>query len=431
MLILKNSMTDADSNNVLIDTENLLNQNQLQQYIKLTEAISGLTSLGLIVKRLKKALEEIIPCMRSLIWIHAYTSDTYWTFIDSEKLELKTNQFTAGKSISEKTILHLSNPTADELLNDVTDSIPGAATGHVLCIPLVIEETVIGAIQLMNTTIHPFSNSVTTLLREWVKTAVKIIHSAEKYQEAKFAFDSLVDTLSKTLDTRDYISSGHSRRVTLYAIELAQHMGLNAVELEKLRYAGLLHDIGKLSIPEMILLKNKRPTDDEYEIIKRHAVQTKSFLSKIKFPKNLDDIPEIAQTHHERIDGNGYPAGLKGDQIPLPGKILALCDTFDALTSRRPYDDRIPITKVLELIDNETNLAFEPFVVYHFKNITLDRIIKIMEYGHSDQFESSDLEFLSEYRLVDLTKLKKVKSDKQIKLETIFNRYYSRKYRNI
>jgi putative two-component system response regulator len=206
-------------------------------------------------------------------------------------------------------------------------------------------------------------------------------------------------------------------------------MGLNVREMEVLRYAGLLHDIGKIGIPELILLKDKRPSDDEFEIIKRHATLTRSILEKIRFPKKYNQIVEIASTHHERMNGRGYPLGLKGDDIPRGGKILAVCDVFDALTSRRPYEDRIAIKEVIHILDKETGESFEPFIVYHFKNITLDRIIQVMELGFSSGIEQDDLDFLKDYTLNDLVNMENIKSDDQQKLENTFLRYYSRQYR--
>jgi HD-GYP domain-containing protein (c-di-GMP phosphodiesterase class II) len=206
-------------------------------------------------------------------------------------------------------------------------------------------------------------------------------------------------------------------------------MGLSKMDIEILRYAGLLHDIGKIGVPELILLKDKRPTEDEFQIIKRHAGLTRSILGKIHFPGELKKIVDMAATHHEKLNGTGYPDGLKGDEIPRGGKILAVCDVFDSLSSRRTYEDRLPIKTVVNVLDDEVSEAFEPFIVYHFKNVPLDRIVQIMEYGHTAIIDDKDIEYLKNFTLNDLINADKIKSDEQQKMFNIFNKYYSRQYR--
>jgi HD-GYP domain-containing protein (c-di-GMP phosphodiesterase class II) len=181
----------------------------------------------------------------------------------------------------------------------------------------------------------------------------------------------------------------------------------------------------------MILFKDRKLTDEEYEIVKRHAKITKNILKKIHFSKNLKDVPEIAGSHHERLDGTGYPEQLKGEQIPLEGKILSLADTFDAITSRRQFLDRMDLEKVLEIIDSETGTSFEPYVVYNFKYITLDHLIQILEFGHTAEISPADLKKLGNYTLRELVEIrsKSGKTDDELEIENIFMRYYLRQYR--
>jgi len=143
----------------------------------------------------------------------------------------------------------------------------------------------------------------------------------------------------------------------------------------------------------------------------------------------LKKIVNMAATHHEKLNGTGYPEGLKGDEIPQGGKILAVCDVFDSLSSRRTYEDRFPIKTVVSVLDDEVSEAFEPFIVYHFKNVPLDRIVQIMEYGHTANFEDADIEFLKNFTLNNLINADQIKTDEQEKMLNIFNKYYSRQYR--
>ena len=284
---------------------------------------------------------------------------------------------------------------------------------------------------MLNKKTGQFTKENEDLLAAIASISASAIENALLYEEQRKTFTSFVETLSTTLDTRDYITAGHSRRVTLYAIEIARIMKLDPAQRELIRYAGLLHDIGKIGVPEMVLFKERKLSEDEYEIIKRHANLTKSILQKVHFPEKFQEIAEIASSHHERIDGKGYPQGLKGDDIPLGGKILAVADSFDALTSRKAYQDRIELDRVMEIIEKDTGTAFEPYVVYNFKFISLSKLIRILEFGHTDEMDKTELAALESYTLSDIIEIrpKSGKTPKELEIENIFMRYYLRQYR--
>lgn len=412
-----------------IEKDYVLTQQQLEQILKLTQKLAGISSTTKLIPLMAKAVQDLFSSTKCIIWLFAPQEDNLWTFNENKIVTAKTKKCIAGRALQEKKFIHLTNPTADELFGDYTDSIKGATTGHLLCFPFYQKDGESGVIQLMNTNVHQITPAVINVINEWSGIAAGLFTIASKTDEFKYAFDSFVDTISHAMDTRDFITSGHSRRVTLYAVELSKQMGLSPIETEIMRYAGLLHDIGKIGVPELILLKDKNPTDDEFEIIKRHVGLSHDMLGKVKFPSTLRPIIDIAATHHERLDGNGYPHKLKGDEIPRGGKILAVCDVFDALTSRRSYSDREPIRKVINILDDEVNDSFEPFIVYHFKNISLDRIIQIMEYGHSASMDDEDINYLKNFTLNDLVNTDKIKTDEQLKMENMFEKFYTRKYR--
>jgi len=423
-------LKNSNSTPGVIDNDYVLNQAQLQQILKLMHAVNGISSVTKLITTMEEALQEIVPCIKSIVWIYDNNKKLLWSFDGKKKIFADTDKCVAGKAFKEQNIVHITNPSSDELFNDYTDKIPGAATGHLLCVPFSFKENdLYGVIQLMNTLVHPFTRAVINLTKEWSRLTAGVFSKSVNQNEFKKAFDSFVDTISHALDTRDFITSGHSRRVTLYAVEVAKQMGLSRMDIEILRYAGLLHDIGKIGVPELILLKDKRPTEDEFQIIKRHAGLTRSILEKIHFPGNMKKIVEMAATHHERLNGTGYPDGLKGDEIPRGGKILAVCDVFDSLSSRRTYEDRLPIKTVVNVLDDEVSEAFEPFIVYHFKNVPLDRVVQIMEYGHTANFEDTDIEYLANFTLNDLINADQIKTDEQQKMLNVFSKYYSRQYR--
>ena len=154
------------------------------------------------------------------------------------------------------------------------------------------------------------------------------------YKELRELFYKTIRAISNALDTKDSYTNGHSLRVTLYSMILAKKLGLDETYMEDIEIAGLLHDIGKIAMPKSILCKNGKLTDEEFLVMKSHPVRGEKIVLNIK---KLQVISEWVKSHHEKWDGSGYPDGLKGEQIPLPGRIIALADTYDAMTSTRPY----------------------------------------------------------------------------------------------
>lgn len=173
-------------------------------------------------------------------------------------------------------------------------------------------------------------------------------------------YDLTLSGWSKALEYRDQETEGHSLRVTEMTLELAQRLGVPQSELEHIRRGALLHDIGKMAIPDTILLKNGPLTDDEWEVVKLHPIRAKELLEKIPFLGSALDIP---YHHHERWDGSGYPEGLSGQAIPLAARIFAVVDHWDALTSDRPYRQAWPKDRVLGYIREQSRKIFDPEIV--------------------------------------------------------------------
>jgi putative nucleotidyltransferase with HDIG domain len=349
-----------------------------------------------------------------------------------EEIRFPADKGIAGHTLQTGEIINIPDAYKDPRFNPDVDKKTGYKTRTILTMPMFNKQNdVFGVFQALNKKDGVFSGADEKLLAAIAMIASTAIENAQLYDEQKKSFISFIDTLSTTLDTRDYITAGHARRVTLYAQEIGRLMKLDPARMDVLRYAALLHDIGKIGIPEMILFKDRKLTNEEYEIVKRHAKITKNILKKIHFNKRLKDVPEIAGSHHERLDGTGYPEQLHGEQIPLEGKILALADTFDAITSRRQFLDRMDLEKVLQIIDSETGTSFEPYVVYNFKYITLDRLIQILEFGHTSEISSPDLQKLTDYTLRELIEIrgKSNKSEDELEIENIFMRYYLQQYR--
>jgi putative nucleotidyltransferase with HDIG domain len=181
--------------------------------------------------------------------------------------------------------------------------------------------------------------------------------------DLELAYDTTLEGWSRALDLRDKETEGHTRRVTDVTERLARTMGLNEADLVHIRRGALLHDIGKMGIPDSILLKPGALTEDEWAIMRKHPLYANELLAPIAYLRTALDIPYC---HHEKWDGTGYPRGLKGEQIPFSARVFAVVDVWDALRSDRPYRQAWPEEQVREHIRNLSGTHFEPRVVTAF-----------------------------------------------------------------
>ena len=178
-----------------------------------------------------------------------------------------------------------------------------------------------------------------------------------------------IEALALAIDAKDQTTHNHVARVELYASALGRTLGMSAIDLEALRTAALLHDIGKLGVPEHILAKPGPLTPDEFEKVRMHPQIGADIIGAVPFPY---PVAPLVLGHHERWDGRGYPDGLKGEDIPLGARILCLVDYFDALTSDRPYHRPMPMDAAIELIQSEAGKALDPTIVETFVRILPD-----------------------------------------------------------
>jgi len=183
----------------------------------------------------------------------------------------------------------------------------------------------------------------------------------------------VIQTLGGAVDARDPYTKGHSDRVALYAREIAREMGIDEAECQRIYVTGLLHDVGKIGVPDAVLKKPGRLTPEEYEVIKQHPRQGYEIL------KDLDDLsftlPGVLH-HHERVDGVGYPAELAGDEIPLVARIMAVADAYDAMTSSRAYRQCMSFEKAEQIVRENIGSQFDPQAAAAFLRI-LPRIHEI------------------------------------------------------
>lgn len=195
-------------------------------------------------------------------------------------------------------------------------------------------------------------------IRDLIQKAHAVLQSVGTAQEeAQKVYVETAIALSKTIEAKDRYTSGHSQRVAVYSVEMGQMLNFDEERLETLRLGALLHDIGKVAVPDDVLLKPGALDDDEFKTMKRHPMAGDRILSAIP---GLRDMADIARSHHEKWDGTGYPLGVSGDSIPLEARICAIADAYDALITKRSYKKAMPIAKALEIIENDAGTHFDP-----------------------------------------------------------------------
>jgi len=181
--------------------------------------------------------------------------------------------------------------------------------------------------------------------------------------ELTLAYDATIEGWARALELRDMETEGHSQRVVELTLQMAHKLGISAEELVHVRRGALLHDIGKMGIPDKILQKPGPLTEEEWQAMRQHPVYAFEWLSSIEFLRPALDIPYC---HHEKWDGSGYPRGLQAEQIPLPARIFAVIDVWDALNSDRPYRQAWPESKVMAYLQEQAGVHFDPQVVNAF-----------------------------------------------------------------
>lgn len=209
-------------------------------------------------------------------------------------------------------------------------------------------------------------------LEEMVEQRTNQLKAAMRRIE--FTYDETLEALAAALDLRDNETAGHSRRVTLYAVEIAKRCNFSPDQLKQLERGAYLHDIGKIGIPDVILLKPGKLTPEETAIMKTHVRIGYELMSRVAF---LASASEIVLTHQECFDGSGYPQGLRGEEIPLGARIFAIADTLDAMMSDRPYRQGRPYAVARAEIQRESGKQFDPRVVAIFLDIPEETWIAI------------------------------------------------------
>jgi PAS domain S-box-containing protein len=290
-----------------------------------------------------------------------------------DKISLRLGEGLAGRAALERKRLYIPNlaEVGEECKRAAL--IAGEAFVAYFGIPLIAKGQIKGVLEIFHRTpISPDGDWV-NFLETLAGQAAVGIDSAQSFEELQrsninlsLAYDATIEGWSRAMDLRDKETEGHTQRVADMTVQLARAMGLIGEQIVHIRRGALLHDMGKLGVPDHILLKPGELTDEEWVQIHRHPQHAYEMLASIEYLRPALDIPYC---HHEKWDGTGYPRGLKGEFIPIAARIFAVVDVWDALLSDRPYRDAWPEEKVLEYLKAGSGTHFDPRVVDTFFQI--------------------------------------------------------------
>ena len=287
-----------------------------------------------------------------------------------ERSRLRLGEGYAGQAALERRIIHVSDLRSRQT-NLLRSPLFGAEDFiSTYCVPLIAKGQVKGVLEIFHRSQLESDMEWMNFLESLAAQAAIAIDNAELFEglqrsnvELAVAYDTTIEGWSRALDLRDKETEGHTQRVTEMAIRLAKAMGISEEEIVHLRRGALLHDMGKMGVPDRILLKPGPLTDDEWTIMRQHPQFAYDMLSPIAYVRQAMDIPYC---HHEKWDGTGYPRRLKGEEIPLAARVFAIADVWDALRSDRPYRKGWTEEKVQAFIREQSGQHFDPKVVEAF-----------------------------------------------------------------
>ena len=232
-----------------------------------------------------------------------------------------------------------------------------------LAVPLLKDREPIGVLTVYGKGRDGFSRDDVKLLALFANQVEVSLEIAGLLKETKKNYLDMMRVLSAIAEAKDPFTRGHSQRVTKYALAIAKELGFDDMRMWLIRCAGLLHDIGKIAIDSAILYKPGKLTKREWVVVRKHPVVASDIIAKIEV---LDELVSIVRHHHERFDGGGYPDGIKGNKVPLEARILAVADSFEAMTSERPYRRAMSEPKAIAELRRCSGAQFDPMVVRAF-----------------------------------------------------------------
>ncbi len=420
--------------------ENNRQEDPLIALLKVGRTIAVETNIDTLLTIIAQEIKQALNADRCTVFLLDEEKHELWSKValglEMQEIRFASNLGLAGHVATTGETVNIKDAYTDKRFNKEIDMQTGYKTKTILCMPIRnLSHQIVGVFQVLNKKDGEFTNKDEDLLIAIGSSAGIALENANLFnkqkiliEEQKQLFSSFIDTLSASIDARDKITSGHSKRVTMYASLICDELDMNEKEKEVIKHASLLHDIGKIGIKDSILQKEGKLTPEEYDHIKLHANMTHDILGKIYVSKEFENVAQIASSHHEKYDGTGYFLGLKGDDIPLGGRILAVSDVFDAITSKRHYRSKMKIDDAIKVLIDGSNKHFDKKIVDVFLSITCDKIIHVLTCDFNLEIAQNDKLLLEKYKLADLYAILQKEEEGESHEKTVaqvFSKYYN------
>jgi putative nucleotidyltransferase with HDIG domain len=348
---------------------------RLRTLVDISRSLAEEVNLPALLALTARRTSEALDVERTSVWLHDADRRELWTVVaegELREIRMPDDAGIAGAVATAAEPAIVQDVSADPRWNKNVDKRTGYVTRNMLCVPMEDSRAgLVGVFQCLNKARRAFDEEDLRFLQAIAAQAAIYIQNARLFEARKRMFDSLVDALAESIESRDPLTAGHSRNVMRYAVEIAEEMGLTPAEVEVIRYAALLHDYGKIGVPDLILRKPSNLTGEEFEVIKKHVNYTEQILARIHFEERLRAVPQVAAEHHERIDGSGYPRGLAREAISLGGRVIAVADAFDAMTSRRHYRNPMTVPVAMGILTEGAGTQFDRAAVTALETILL------------------------------------------------------------
>lgn len=350
---------------------------QLNTLIEVASLVNSTLDTNEIRKRAIEAAVRLLEVEAgSLILIDHESGDLFFEVALGDKGEkVKEVRLRKGEGIAgwvaekgEAVIVH--DVQSDQRFSKAADICSAFKTREILCVPVKSKDKIFGVLEAINKKQGIFDNEDKETLMALANQVAIAIENANLYQELMETFYATAEALAETIEKRDPYTGGHTKRVLNYSYSIGEMLGLSKKELENLKLAAILHDVGKIGISDRILLKEGKLDPEEIKKMHLHPKYGAEILSHIK---QLKDVIPSVRSHHERIDGSGYPDNLKGDDIPIIAKIISVADAFDAMTTDRPYRKAMSDKEAFAELKKYSGIQFEKDIVHAFINVTSDR----------------------------------------------------------
>lgn len=343
---------------------------RLESILVVGQAIAREMNLDRLLSDILPLISRAMGCDRTTIFLIDYDRREMWSRIAEgvERIRCPLTGSLAGFVATTGETVNIADAYADPRFDREIDRQTGYRTRSLLAMPMRNHQSrVIGVVEVLNKKDGSFNREDQEVLEVLAAMVAQQIENASLYEQSQRSFTSFIEALSAAVDAKDYATSGHSIRVGRYAKMIGRELRVTEHDIQRLHIAALLHDIGKIGVPDDILCKPSGLTPEEMKIIRGHVGTTWRILTRMTFPDGFGDIPRIASQHHERVDGTGYPEGLPSERIHPLGKILAVADFYDALISERHYRKPVPQQEVRDMLRQRAGTWFDPDVVAAFE----------------------------------------------------------------